>query len=64
MIPRRKGDTPNPRGGIRHVIPSKGNYQEHTPCPIIDDNSSREELDGWKDSLGALGRSPSSSPSK
>ena len=28
MIPRRKGDTPNPRGGVRHVIPCKGNYQE------------------------------------
>ena len=31
LIPRRKGDTPNPRGGVRHVIPCKGNYQEHTP---------------------------------
>jgi len=31
MIPRREGDTPNPRGGVRHVIPGKGNYQEHTP---------------------------------
>ena len=28
MIPRRKGDTPNPRGGVRHVIPCKGNYKE------------------------------------
>ena len=26
LIPRYKGDTDNPRGGIRHVIPSKGNY--------------------------------------
>ena len=26
MIPRRKGDMENPRGGVRHVIPSKGNY--------------------------------------
>ena len=26
LIPRRKGDTPNPRGGVRHVIPCKGNY--------------------------------------
>ena len=47
LIPRRKGDTPNPRGGIRHVIPCKGNYQEHTPCPTVDDNTSREELDSW-----------------
>ena len=26
LIPRRKGDTPNPKGGVRHVIPMKGNY--------------------------------------
>jgi diadenosine tetraphosphate (Ap4A) HIT family hydrolase len=26
VIPRYHGDTPNPRGGIRHCIPGKGNY--------------------------------------
>jgi len=26
MIPRRVGDVPNPRGGVRHTIPGKGNY--------------------------------------
>ncbi len=26
LIPRREGDVPNPRGGIRHVIPGKGAY--------------------------------------
>jgi ATP adenylyltransferase len=26
LIPRRGGDVPNPRGGIRHVIPGKGAY--------------------------------------
>jgi diadenosine tetraphosphate (Ap4A) HIT family hydrolase len=26
LIPRRKGDMDNPRGGIRHVIPERGNY--------------------------------------
>lgn len=26
LIPRRKGDHPNPRGGVRHVIPGKGDY--------------------------------------
>lgn len=26
LIPRRVGDVENPRGGVRHVIPSKGNY--------------------------------------
>ena len=28
LIPRRKGDVSSPRGGIRHVIPDKGHYQE------------------------------------
>ena len=27
MIPRRKGDMADPRGGVRHVIPEKGNYR-------------------------------------
>jgi len=26
LIPRRAGDVANPRGGVRHVIPGKGNY--------------------------------------
>jgi diadenosine tetraphosphate (Ap4A) HIT family hydrolase len=26
MIPRRQGDMENPQGGVRHVIPEKGNY--------------------------------------
>lgn len=26
VIPRREGDVADPRGGVRHVIPSKGNY--------------------------------------
>ena len=26
LIPRRKGDVENPKGGVRHVIPRKGNY--------------------------------------
>lgn len=26
VIPRYKGDMDNPRGGVRHVIPEKGNY--------------------------------------
>jgi ATP adenylyltransferase len=26
VIPRYSGDTPNPKGGVRHVIPLKGNY--------------------------------------
>ena len=26
VIPRYRGDVPDPRGGVRHVIPGKGNY--------------------------------------
>ncbi|ESQ75492.1 DUF3427 domain-containing protein [Asticcacaulis sp. AC402] len=26
VIPRRRGDMKDPRGGVRHVIPAKGNY--------------------------------------
>ena len=26
VIPRYKGDIPNPRGGVRNIIPGKGNY--------------------------------------
>ena len=28
LIPRRKADVENPRGGIRHVIPEKGYYED------------------------------------
>ena len=27
MIPRRTGDMADPTGGVRHVIPEKGNYK-------------------------------------
>ncbi len=27
VIPRFRGDVPDPRGGIRHVIPARGNWQ-------------------------------------
>lgn len=30
LIPRRKGDNPNPRGGVRNVIPLKGDYDDTT----------------------------------
>jgi diadenosine tetraphosphate (Ap4A) HIT family hydrolase len=26
LIPRRRGDVADPRGGVRHVIPGKGSY--------------------------------------
>lgn len=31
VIPRYDGDVPDPRGGVRHVIPSKGNYLAPAP---------------------------------
>ena len=30
MIPRRKGDTPNPKGGVRGVIPMNQDYEDKT----------------------------------
>jgi diadenosine tetraphosphate (Ap4A) HIT family hydrolase len=31
LIPRYKGDTVDPRGGVRHVIPERGNWKT-SPC--------------------------------
>jgi diadenosine tetraphosphate (Ap4A) HIT family hydrolase len=33
LIPRRRGDVPNPRGGVRNVIPHKG-QQMLDVCPF------------------------------
>ena len=33
VIPRYGGDMPDPRGGVRHVIPGKGNYLQPQPGP-------------------------------
>lgn len=33
VIPRYEGDVPDPRGGIRHVIPGRGNYLADTADP-------------------------------
>ena len=30
VIPRYTRDVPDPRGGVRNVIPNKGNYLSHT----------------------------------
>lgn len=34
VIPRYRGDVDDPRGGVRHVIPGKGNYLENRPEPL------------------------------
>ncbi len=28
LIPRRKGDVESPKGGVRHIIPNKGHYED------------------------------------
>jgi diadenosine tetraphosphate (Ap4A) HIT family hydrolase len=33
VIPRYAGDMPDPRGGVRHVIPEKGNYLTEIKAP-------------------------------
>ena len=35
LIPRRDGDVPNPRGGVRHVIPGKGYYSSTDPLKKV-----------------------------
>jgi diadenosine tetraphosphate (Ap4A) HIT family hydrolase len=38
VIPRYRGDVPDPRGGVRHVIPGKGNYLQPAtePYALVD----------------------------
>lgn len=35
VIPRYEGDVPDPRGGVRHVIPGKGNYLAPADCATL-----------------------------
>jgi len=39
VIPRYHGDMPDPRGGIRHAIPGKGNYLASPPKPPDDERA-------------------------
>ncbi|AUX42550.1 hypothetical protein SOCE26_039830 [Sorangium cellulosum] len=34
VIPRFRGDVDDPRGGVRHVIPGRGNYLAGRPAPL------------------------------
>lgn len=34
VIPRYRGDVDDPRGGLRHLLPGKGNYLEERSCPL------------------------------
>lgn len=35
VIPRYMGDVEDPRGGVRHVIPNKGNYLKDSPGVLL-----------------------------
>ena len=43
VIPRYAGDVPDPRGGVRHVVPRKANYLERSKEP----SQSAGEPAGW-----------------
>ena len=47
VIPRRHGDMPDPRGGVRHVIPGKGNYLRGIPPPPIE-GAADEDIDAFR----------------
>lgn len=46
LIPRRKGDVPDPVGGVRNTIPGKGNYRKApAPVDILHGDSEGGDLD-------------------
>jgi superfamily II DNA or RNA helicase/diadenosine tetraphosphate (Ap4A) HIT family hydrolase len=55
VIPRRSGDVEDPRGGIRHVIPTKANYlvDKISGADFGDVPHARALIAGGKDSLAA-----------
>jgi len=44
LIPRYKGDVRDPRGGVRHVIPSKANYLEKLELPGSNNGSTVDPI--------------------
>jgi diadenosine tetraphosphate (Ap4A) HIT family hydrolase len=56
VIPRYAGDMPDPRGGVRHVIPEKGNYL----APEKGDSHHLPRQRGRKDSSPPRRRQPPS----
>jgi diadenosine tetraphosphate (Ap4A) HIT family hydrolase/HKD family nuclease len=50
VIPRYEGDVPDPRGGVRHVIPIKGNYLSGTN-PLEQSGPRRAIVTGGDDPL-------------
>ncbi len=51
VIPRYKGDVADPRGGVRHVIPSKANYISQTDALGTRDRRERSIVTGGDDPL-------------
>jgi superfamily II DNA or RNA helicase/HKD family nuclease/diadenosine tetraphosphate (Ap4A) HIT family hydrolase len=56
VIPRVVGDMPDPRGGVRHVIPTKGNYlakpsARADPAPNLYTPHARSLIEGGEDGL-------------
>lgn len=54
VIPRRFGDMADPRGGVRHVIPEKGNYKKASVIPPWDNDGTphrRALIAGGEDAL-------------
>jgi diadenosine tetraphosphate (Ap4A) HIT family hydrolase len=51
LIPRRKGDMADPRGGVRHVIPEKGNYRKDIDKKINGNYSTRELVEATNNIL-------------
>lgn len=45
VIPRFRGDVDDPRGGVRHVIPGKGNYLVERPAPLAQGGTEDPFLD-------------------
>lgn len=44
LIPRREGDMTDPTGGVRHVIPEKGNYKINDIYKKINGTYTTEEI--------------------
>jgi len=54
VIPRYRGDVPNPRGGVRHVIPAKADYpsaQAPSPPLLLETPHTRPLVRGHEDPL-------------
>jgi hypothetical protein len=53
VIPRFAGDVEDPRGGVRHAIPGRGNYLSGTGAIVVD-NRSRTVADVVEECLSDL----------